>query len=225
MLGYDGTESVTIDEMIHHTKAVMRGAKNTFVAMDMPFGSYEISTEKAVENAVRMYKEAKPDCLKLEGGIEVVDQIHAITKAGIPVMAHIGLTPQSASILGGLKVQGGSTEGAQKLLEDAKAVQEAGAFSVVIEAVPKGVAKKITETLEIPVLGIGAGPHVDCQVLVFHDLLGLFGDFKPKFVKQFANLREEMIAGLNNFRSETISGEFPSEEYSFNKEVEGFEAE
>lgn len=220
MLGYDSTVPVTMDMMIHHAAAVVKGAPNTFVIGDMPFGSYEISVESAVENAVRMMKETGVDCVKLEGGIPMVDRIKAIIKAGIPVMGHIGLTPQSASQLGGYKVQGGTPEGARALIEDAKALEAAGCFSIVLECVPTVVGKAIAEAVSVPILGIGAGPHVDCQVLVLQDMLGMYPDFKPKFVKIFANVREEMLKGLNAFHEETVAGTFPTEEYSFNKKVD-----
>ncbi|NLJ78069.1 MAG: 3-methyl-2-oxobutanoate hydroxymethyltransferase [Tissierellia bacterium] len=225
MLGYDETVGVTMDDMIHHIKPVVKGAPDTFVAGDMPFGSYEIGIEKAVENAIRIYKEGGCDCVKLEGGEEFAETIEAIIKAGVPVMGHIGLTPQTAGSLGGFKVQGGTTEGARKLIEDARRIEEAGAFSLVVECVPSGVAKALKDAVSIPILGIGAGPHVDCQVLVTQDLLGMYGDFKPKFVKQYANIRGQMVEALNQFREESISGEFPSDEYSFNMRVEGFEIE
>lgn len=223
MLGYDGTTPVTIEDMIHHIKPVVKGAPNTFIVGDMPFGTYNVSIEKAIESANRIYKETGCDCVKLEGGIEMAETVKAIVTAGIPVMGHIGLTPQTAGMLGGFKVQGNTPESANKILEDAKALEKAGAFSIVLECVPKGVAKVLKETLSIPVLGIGAGPHVDCQVLVTQDLLGMYGDFQPKFVKQFANIRKAMVDGLNKFHEESISGEFPSKEYSFNAKVEGFE--
>ena len=223
MLGYDGTTEVTMDEMIHHIKPVVKGAPNTFIVGDMPFGSYNVSIENAIENANRIYKETGCDCIKLEGGTEMAETVKAIVKGGIPVMGHIGLTPQTAGSLGGFKVQGNTPEGAQKILEDALALEEAGAFSIVVECVPSGVAKALKEKLSIPVLGIGAGPHVDCQVLVTQDLLGMYGDFQPKFVKQFANIRQTMIDGLNTFHAESVSGEFPTKEYSFNAKVEGFE--
>lgn len=223
MLGYDGTTNVTMGDMIHHIKPVVKGAPDTFIVGDMPFGSYEVSIEKAVENAIKIYKETLCDCVKLEGGSEVVDTVAAIVKAGVPVMAHIGLTPQTAGSLGGFKVQANTPESANKLLEDAKALEKAGVFSVVVECVPKGVAKALTEALTIPVLGIGAGPYVDCQVLVTQDLLNMYGEFKPKFVKHFANIRKEMVDGLNQFREESINGSFPTDEYSFNAKVEGFE--
>lgn len=225
MLGYEGTTSVTIEDMIHHIKPVVKGAPNTFIVGDLPFGTYNISPEQAIENANRLYKETGCDCVKLEGGVELAETVKRIVTAGIPVMGHIGLTPQTAGSLGGFKVQGTTKEAAEKLLEDAKALEEAGAFSIVLECVPKGIAKRLKEELDIPILGIGAGPYVDCQVLVTQDLLGMYGDFKPKFVKHFANIREEMIKGLNKFHAESVSGEFPTDEYSFNAKVEGFEIE
>jgi 3-methyl-2-oxobutanoate hydroxymethyltransferase len=225
MLGYDGTTAVTMEDMIHHIKPVVKGAPDTFIVGDMPFGSYNVSKEQAIENATRLYKETGCDCVKLEGGVEMAEKIEAIVKAGIPVMAHIGLTPQTAGMLGGFKVQGATPESAKKLIEDVKAIEKAGAFSVVLECVPKGVGKAITEAVKIPVLGIGAGPYVDCQVLVTQDLLDMYGDFKPKFVKQFAHIRKEMVEGLNRFHQETIDGSFPTKEYCFNAKVEGFEVE
>lgn len=220
MLGYETTVPVTMDQMIHHCKAVVAGAPNTFIAGDMTFGSYEISVESAVENAIRLFKETGVDCVKLEGGKDYTEHVRAITKAGVPVMGHIGLTPQSATQLGGFKVQGGTPEGALELIEDAKALEEAGAFSIVLECVPSVVGKAVSEAVSVPVLGIGAGPDVDCQVLVLQDMLGMYPDFKPKFVKIFANVREEMLKGLNLFHEETVSGAFPTPEYSFNKKVD-----
>ncbi len=220
MLGYQGTESVTMEDMIHHTRPVVKGAPNTWVACDMPFGSYNVSDEEAVRNANRMIKEANCDCIKLEGGIEMVSRIKAIVRAGINVMGHIGLTPQTASSLGGFKVQGGTPESAKKLVEDAKALEEAGCFSIVLECVPSVVGKAVAEAVRIPVLGIGAGPHVDCQVMVGQDMLGMYGEFKPKFVKQYAQVRRIMVDALNEFHKETKEGIFPSPEYCFNKDVE-----
>ncbi len=225
MLGYDGTTPVTLEDMIHHIRPVVKGAPNTFIVGDLPFGTYNISPEQAIENANRLYKETGCDCVKLEGGVEMAETIERIVTAGIPVMGHIGLTPQTAGSLGGFKVQGATKETAEKILADAKALEAAGAFSLVLECVPKGVAKRLKEELTIPVLGIGAGPYVDCQVLVTQDMLAMYGDFKPKFVKHFANIREEMIKGLNLFHKESVSGEFPTDEYSFNAKVEGFEIE
>lgn len=219
MLGYKGTESVTMDDMLHHIRPVVKGAPNTWIIGDMPFGSY-ITPEIAVANAVRLIKETNCDCVKLEGGVEMLPQIKAIVGVGINVMGHIGLTPQTASSLGGFKVQGRTPDSAAKLIKDAIELEKAGCFSIVLECVPSGVGKAVAEAVEIPILGIGAGPHVDCQVLVTQDLLGMYGDFKPKFVKQFAQVRQVMIEGLNEFHRETLDGTFPSPEFSFNKQVD-----
>ena len=223
MLGYNVTTPVTMDDMIHHIRPVVKGAPNTFIVGDMPFGSYNVSIEQAIMNVNRMIKETGCDCIKLEGGVEMADTIAAIVKSGTPVMGHIGLTPQTATSLGGYKVQGGTPESAAKLIEDAKTIEKAGVFSIVLECVPKGVAKALTEAVSVPVLGIGAGVYVDCQVLVTQDLLGMYGDFKPKFVKQFANIRKAMVEGLNEFHNDTLEGTFPTDEFSFNAKVEGYE--
>ena len=220
MLGYSTTVGVTLDDMIHHIRPVVKGAPDTFIVGDMPFGSYNVSPEQAIMSANRILMETNCDCVKLEGGADMAPTIERMVKAGIPVMGHIGLTPQTSTSLGGFKVQGGTPESAKKLIEDALAIERAGAFSIVVECVPSVVVRALRDTLKIPVLGIGAGPDVDCQVLVTQDLLGMYGDFKPKFVKQFAHIREEMVKGLNQFHAETLSGEFPTPEYSFNKEVE-----
>lgn len=220
MLGYDSTVPVTLEDVIHHAKPVVKGAPDTFIIGDMPFGTYNVSIEEAIRNANRLIKETGVDCIKLEGGVEMADTIRALTKAGINVMGHIGMTPQTATSFGGFKVQGGTPEGARKLIEDAKAIEAAGAFSIVVECVPSVVAKALQKEVRVPILGIGAGPDVDCQVLVTQDLLGMYGDFKPKFVKQFAHIREEMVKGLNAFHEETQSGAFPTPEFSFNKVVE-----
>ncbi|WP_317854029.1 3-methyl-2-oxobutanoate hydroxymethyltransferase [Chakrabartyella piscis] len=220
MLGYTTTVGVTVDDMVHHIRPVVKGAPDTFIVGDMPFGSYNASPEQAIMTANRILMETNCDCVKLEGGVVMAPTIRRMVDAGIPVMGHIGLTPQTSTSLGGFKVQGGTPESAAKLIADAKALEEAGVFSMVLECVPSVVGKAIQEALTIPVLGIGAGPNVDCQVLVTQDLLGMYGDFKPKFVKQFAHVREEMVRGLNQFHEETLSGEFPSPEYSFNKAVD-----
>jgi len=220
MLGYASTTPVTMEEMIHHIRPVVKGAPNTWIVGDMPFGSYHESDEQAVHNAVRLVKETGCDCIKLEGGIEMASRIRAIVNSGILVMGHIGLTPQTATAVGGFKVQGGTPESAKKLIEDAKVLEECGAFSIVLECVPKGVAKAVTDSVKVPILGIGAGPDVDCQVLVTQDLLGMYDGFKPKFVKQYAQVRTVMVEALNEFHRETISGEFPTPEFSFNKEVD-----
>ena len=220
MLGYNTTVGVTLDDMIHHIRPVVKGAPDTFVVGDMPFGSYQESPEQAIHSACRILMETNCDCVKLEGGAKMAPTIRRMVDAGIPVMGHIGMTPQSATSFGGFKVQGGTPEGARQLILDAKALEEAGAFSIVLECVPSVVARAVTEAVSIPILGIGAGPYVDCQVLVTQDLLDMYGDFKPKFVKHFAHIREEMVKGLNLFHEETLSGAFPSPEYSFNKQVE-----
>ncbi|BAL01291.1 3-methyl-2-oxobutanoate hydroxymethyltransferase [Oscillibacter valericigenes Sjm18-20] len=220
MLGYNTTVPVTVDDIIHHARPVVKGAPNTFIIGDMPFGSYNISKEQAIESANRIMKETLCDCVKLEGGVVMADTIHAIVEAGISVMGHIGMTPQTATSFGGFKVQGGTPESARKLIEDAKALEKAGVFAIVVECVPSVVARAMREEIHIPILGIGAGPYVDCQVLVTQDLLDMYGDFKPKFVKHFAHVREEMIKGLNSFHEETLNGLFPTPEYSFNKEVD-----
>lgn len=220
MLGYSGTINVTMDDMIHHIKPVVKGAPDTFVIGDMPFGSYNESIEQAIHNCSRMMKETLCDAIKLEGGAKYAPMIKELVKAGIPVCGHIGLTPQTTTSLGGFKVQGGTPESAKQLIEDAKALEEAGCFGIVLECVPSVVAAAVTKAVSIPIFGIGAGPDVDCQVLVTQDLLGMYGDFKPKFVKLYAHIREEMVRALNEFHKETEEGIFPSEEYSFNKKVE-----
>ncbi|MEA4946069.1 MAG: 3-methyl-2-oxobutanoate hydroxymethyltransferase [Oscillospiraceae bacterium] len=220
MLGYSTTVGVTLDDMIHHIRPVVKGAPHTFVAGDMPFGSYQESPEQAIRSACRMLMETNCDCVKLEGGVTMAPTIRRMVDVGIPVMGHIGMTPQSATSFGGFKVQGGTPEGAKKLIQDALALQDAGVFSIVVECVPSCVAKALREAVRVPILGIGAGPDVDCQVLVTQDLLDMYGDFKPKFVKQFAHVRKEMVAGLNAFHQETVDGTFPTEEFSFNKKVE-----
>ena len=220
MLGYDTTVGVTLDDMIHHIRPVVKGAPHTFVVGDMPFGSYQAGPEQAIQSACRILMETNCDCVKLEGGAVMAPTIRRMVDVGIPVMGHIGLTPQSATSFGGFKVQGGTPEGAKKLIQDAMALEAAGAFSIVLECVPTVVAKALTEAVSIPVLGIGAGPYVDCQVLLTHDLLDMYGDFKPKVVKQFAHIRKAMVDGLNQFRQESLDGTFPSEEFCYNKKVE-----
>lgn len=220
MLGYDSTVPVTMEDMIHHIRPVVRGAPDTFIVGDMPFGSYNESPQQAIANVNRLVKATLCDCVKLEGGAEIAETVRAVVISGTPVMGHIGLTPQTAVSLGGFKMQGGTPEGAKKLLDDALALEAAGAFAIVVECVPSQVGKFLTERVRVPILGIGAGPHVDCQVLVLQDMLGMYGDFKPKFVKQFAQLRQEMVQALNQFHEETLNGEFPSPEYCFNKDVD-----
>lgn len=215
VLGYEDTVSVTMEDMIHHGAAVARGAKNALVVVDMPFMSYEVTVEEAVRNAGRLMKEGRAGAVKLEGGVRVAEQIRAIVKAGIPVMGHIGLTPQSINVFGGFKVQGKSEEAARGLLADAKAVEEAGAFAVVIEAVPAALAQMITDAVSIPTIGIGAGAGCDGQILVYQDMLGMFSDFTPKFVKRYANVGEVMREAFANYAAEVASGAFPTEEHTY----------
>lgn len=215
VLGYEDTVSVTMEDMIHHGAAVARGAKNALVVVDMPFMSYEVTVEEAVRNAGRLMKEGRAGAVKLEGGVRVAEQIRAIVKAGIPVMGHIGLTPQSINVFGGFRVQGKSEEAARALLADAKAVEEAGAFAVVIEAVPAALAQMITDTVSIPTIGIGAGAGCDGQILVYQDMLGMFSDFTPKFVKRYANVGEVMREAFANYATEVASGAFPTEEHTY----------
>ena len=215
VLGYEDTVSVTMEDMIHHGVAVARGAKNALVVVDMPFMSYEATVEEAVRNAGRLMKEGRAGAVKLEGGVRVAEQIRAIVKAGIPVMGHIGLTPQSINVFGGFKVQGKSEEAARALLADAKAVEEAGAFAVVIEAVPAALAQMITDAVSIPTIGIGAGAGCDGQILVYQDMLGMFSDFTPKFVKRYANVGEVMREAVANYAAEVASGAFPTEEHTY----------
>lgn len=215
MLGYEDTVSVTMEDMITFGGAVSRACKNAMVVVDMPFMSYEVSVEKAVENAGRLMKEARANAVKLEGGVEVCPQIKAITNAGIPVMAHIGMTPQSVNAFGGFKVQGKSIDGARKIVEDALAVEKAGAFAVVIECVPEELSTYITEKLSVPTIGIGAGKGTDGQILVYQDMLGLFSDYVPKFVKRFEQLGDKMVNAFKDYDSEVKAGEFPSKDHSF----------
>lgn len=215
VLGYDSTVSVTMADMLHHVKPVVKGAPNTLIIADMPFGSYNVSISEAIANANRMMKEGGADCVKLEGGATVVETVRAIVNAGIPVVAHIGLTPQTVSQLGGFKVQGKDAAAALKLLEDGQKLEEAGAFAIVIECVPAPVAKLLTEKLSIPVIGIGAGADCDGQVLVAQDMLGMFDRFVPKFVKQYANLNGIIVDALQKYADEVDGGVFPGEEHSF----------
>lgn len=215
VLGYDSTVPVTMDEMIHHCKAVSRGVERAFIIGDMPFMSYQINIEKAVENAGRFIKEAGCDSVKLEGGSEMAPVLSAIVKAGIPVCAHIGLTPQTATMLSGFKVQGKDVESAGKLTESARDLEAAGAFMIVMECIPDLLAAKITKELRIPTIGIGAGKECDGQVLVYHDLIGLFERFTPKFVKQYLNLSPQIKAALLQFKTEVENGSFPGPEHTF----------
>ncbi|WP_419742836.1 3-methyl-2-oxobutanoate hydroxymethyltransferase [Paraclostridium dentum] len=214
-LGYEDTLSVTMDDMIHHTKAVSRGCTNTLIVADMPFMSYQTSTYDAVVNAGRLIKEGRAHAVKLEGGVEVFNQIQSIVNSSIPVMGHIGLTPQSVNAFGGFKVQGRDELAAKKLIEDALAVEDAGAFAVVLEGVPSKLASLITKKLNIPTIGIGAGASCDGQVLVYQDMLGMFSDFTPKFVKKYENIGEKMKNAFSNYIDEVKTEVFPSEEHSF----------
>ncbi len=215
MLGYEDTLSVTMEDMIHHTAAVARGAKNALVVADMPFMSYQTSVYDAVLNAGRLMKEGRAQAVKLEGGREFADHIRAITNASIPVVAHLGLTPQSLNAFGGFKVQGKSEAAARKLLEDAQIVEEAGAVAVVLECVPAKLAKLVTEKLHIPTIGIGAGADCDGQVLVYQDMLSMFGDFKPKFVKRFGEVGTVMKEAFQKYSEEVKAGTFPAPEHTF----------
>lgn len=215
MLGYEDTIAVTVEDMIHHGKAVAKGAKNALVVVDMPFLSYQTSVYDAVVNAGRIMKETHCGAVKLEGGAVVCPQIKAIVDASIPVCAHLGLTPQSINAFGGFKVQGKTVEAAQKLIDDAKAVEEAGAFAVVLECVPAKLAKLVSETINIPTIGIGAGNGCDGQVLVYADMLAMFSDFCPKFVRKFANVGEMMSQAFKDYDAAVKDGSFPAEEHTY----------
>ena len=215
MLGYASTIPVTVDDMIHHGAAVVRGAKNALVVVDMPFMSYQASIEEAVRNAGRIMKETLCAAVKLEGGAETAQTIAAIVAAGIPVMGHVGMMPQHVNQYGGFKVQGKSEEAAHKVVSDALAVEQAGAFAVVLECVPADVAREATQKLSVPTIGIGAGADCDGQVLVYQDMLGMFDDFKPKFVRRFAQAGAIMQEAFKAFDREVKSGGFPDESESF----------
>jgi 3-methyl-2-oxobutanoate hydroxymethyltransferase len=215
VLGYESTVPVTMEEMLHHSKAVRRGAKEAVLVGDMPFGSYQEGPQQAIHNAVRFLKEAGMDAVKLEGGANQAEVAHALVKNGIPVMGHIGLLPQLVSATGGFKVQGRDTQGAQRLIDDAKALEEAGCFSVVLEAIPDRLAGLITRSIKIPTIGIGAGPECDGQVLVMHDLIGLFDRFTPRFVKKYADAASIIEEALTRYRHDVQTGEFPGPEHSF----------
>ncbi|HEX6176024.1 MAG TPA: 3-methyl-2-oxobutanoate hydroxymethyltransferase [Candidatus Binatia bacterium] len=213
--GQPNTLAVTMDEMIYHTRIVARGCKRALVVGDMPFLSFQVGREQALRNAGRFLQEAGAEAIKLEGGIAMEDTIAAIVNAGIPVMGHVGLTPQSVHRFGGYKVQGREKGQYDIIVRDALAVQEAGAFAIVVEGVPTALAKEITERVTIPTIGIGAGIHCDGQVLVLHDMLGLFDDFTPKFVKRYADIKGSMTAAVKNFVDEVRERKFPGEEHSF----------
>ncbi|MGL5649617.1 MAG: 3-methyl-2-oxobutanoate hydroxymethyltransferase [Clostridium sp.] len=215
VLGYEDTLEVTMEDMIHHSRAVRRGVKNALVVTDMPFMSYQTSVQDAVFNAGRLVKEGRAEAVKLEGGLEVVPQVEAIVKASIPVMGHIGLTPQSINSIGGFKVQGKEEDKARALIESAKALEKAGAFAIVLECVPSKLSKIITESINIPTIGIGAGNDCDGQILVYQDMVGMFSGFKPKFVKRYRELGEEMKEAFKEYDREVKDKVFPSEEHSF----------
>ena len=220
MLGYDSTVPVTMDEMIHHSAAVRRGAPEAFVIGDMPFGSYQSGSRDAIINGGRFLKEAGCDAVKLEGGLEVCEIVRAMVRAGISVMGHIGLTPQTAMQLGGYKVQGKDADSARRLLMEAKGLVEAGVFSIVLECVPAQLAEIITESIRVPTIGIGAGPRCDGQVLVTHDLLGMFEKFIPSFVKTYTNLAPIIKENISRYNREVRDGSFPDADHSFSAQLD-----
>lgn len=220
VLGYPDTVSVSMDEMLHHLKAVTRAVKRALVVVDMPFGSYNVSIEKAIENANRLMKEGRADAVKLEGGRPMAETVAALVKAGIPVQGHIGLTPQTASALGGFKVQGQNAEAARSLIADARALAAAGCFSIVLEAIPAPIARLITEAVDVPTIGIGAGADCDGQVLVIHDMVGLFDRFTPKFVKQYARINETVAQAIAAYKRDVQDGRFPETQHSFGMKTE-----
>lgn len=221
MLGYDSTIPVTVEDIIHHAKAVRRGTKRAFIVADMPFMSFHVSVEDAVRNAGRIIKESGVEAIKMEGGVKFADTVRAIVRAQIPVMGHIGLTPQSVNVFGGFKVQGKTIEAARQLIEDAKALEEAGAFAITLEGIPAEIAEIITQTVRIPTIGIGAGTGCDGQVLVVNDMLGMFSDLIPKFVKHFVEAGEVMQQGIRQYISDVQEGTFPAKEntYTINQNV------
>ena len=215
VLGYDSTVPVTVDEMLHHTRAVRRGATSAVIVGDMPFMSYQGSIDEGMRNAGRFLKEGGATAVKLEGAGPVVDLTDRLTSAGIPVMAHVGLTPQSVNQLGGFKVQGRSEDAANRIVDEAVSLAQAGAFSIVIEGVPAEVGRRITEAVPVPTIGIGAGPDTDAQVLVIQDLLGMTGGRLPRFVKQYADVRSVMTDAVKNFSAEVASGDYPGPEHTY----------
>jgi 3-methyl-2-oxobutanoate hydroxymethyltransferase len=220
VMGLQGTTEVTMEHMIHHIKAVMRGCKTCLVVGDMPFMSYNTTIPAAIANAGRLLKEGGCDVVKLEGGADFAPTVQAIVKAGIPVQGHIGLTPQTASALGGFKMQGKSAAAAKQIIDDARALEQAGAFSIILEAVPAPLGKLVAEAVRVPVIGIGAGPDVDGQVLVTHDMVGLFDRFVPKFVKQYTRIRPAILEALAEYRQEVREAKFPGPEHSFKMSAE-----
>jgi len=224
VMGLDGTVEVNMEHMIHHIRAVTRGCRNPFIVGDMPFMSYNTSIREAIINAGRLLKEGGCDSIKLEGGVDFAPTVEAIVKAGIPVQGHIGLTPQTASALGGFKMQGRDAVAAKQIIDDARALEDAGVFSMILEAVPAPLGKLVAEAVKVPVIGIGAGPDVDGQVLVTHDMIGLFDKFVPKFVKQYTNIRKVILEALSEYRDEVIEVKFPAPEHSFEMPEEALEA-
>jgi len=220
LLGYESTIPVTMEEMLHHCRAVKKGVNRAILVGDMPFMSYQVSVSEAISNAGRFLKEAGCDAVKLEGGTEVCDTVKAIVRAGIPVMGHIGLTPQTASQLGGYKVQGKDAESARRLLESARSLEAAGAFSMVLECIPAQLSQVISEAVAIPTIGIGAGRFCDGQVLVTHDMVGMFEKFVPTFVKKYANLAPQIKEAVAAYHKEVKAGDFPDEEQSFSMELD-----
>ncbi len=223
VLGYENTLQVTVDDIIHHTKAVSRAAKKALVIADMPFLSYHISTEDTIKNAGRMIQEGNAHAVKLEGGKEVIDKVTALVKAQIPVVGHLGLTPQSVNMMGGFKVQGKEEGQAREIIEDAKLLQEAGAFAIVLECLPTGLAKLIDEKLTIPTIGCGAGPYTTAQNLNAYDLLGIFDKFVPKFVKQYAQMGKQMVDVFDTWCTEIDEGQFPEKKHEFTMKDEDLE--
>jgi len=223
VMGLDGTVEVTMEHMIHHTRAVVQGCKNPLVVGDMPFMSYNTGIRDAIINAGRLMKGGGCDVVKLEGGVDFAPTVNAIVKAGIPVQGHIGLTPQTASALGGFKMQGKDVAAAKKIIDDARALENAGVFSIILEAVPAPLGKLVAEAVKVPVIGIGAGSDMDGQVLVTHDMIGLFDKFIPKFVKQYANIRETIIEAIGEYKKDVQEVKFPAAEHSFKMPAETLE--
>jgi len=223
VMGLDGTVEVTMEHMIHHIKAVVRGCKGPLIVGDMPFMSYNTSVREAIQNAGRLMKEGGCEAIKLEGGVDFALTIQAIVKAGIPVQGHIGLTPQTASALGGFKMQGRDALAAKRIIEDAKALEDAGVFSMILEAVPAPLGQLVAEAVKVPVIGIGAGPNVDGQVLVTHDMIGLFDKFVPKFVKQYTQIRKTILEALKEYKEDVVAVTFPGPEHSFKMPDEALE--
>jgi len=223
VMGLEGTVEVTMEHMIHHIKAVVRGCKGPLIVGDMPFMSYNTSVREAIQNAGRLMKEGGCETIKLEGGVDFALTIQAIVKAGIPVQGHIGLTPQTASALGGFKMQGRDALAAKRIIEDAKALEDAGVFSMILEAVPAPLGQLVAEAVKVPVIGIGAGPDVDGQVLVTYDMIGLFEKFVPKFVKQYSQVRKTIFEALKEYKEDVVAVTFPGPEHSFKMPDEALE--